>query len=267
MEKKKICLAASAVLFTAAAIFAGSYIYARVGVEKEISDAPSLSSYIVSQPDKTVSTEKESSAENISDAQSSQAEEEYTSPIDFGKLKKENPDICGWVDIPDSELSFPVVQRPGDNSYYLTHTFENKQSIYGAAYMEDYNSGDFSDPVSVIYGHNINNGEWFGQFQTVFTDPEAFEKSREFKLYLPEEERDYTVFAAVPYNDLHILYYNDFSNEKVYDDFIEDIAETRALNSIVDEDALPEADQRMIIFSTCLSGDYSHRFLVLAAEQ
>jgi hypothetical protein len=61
------------------------------------------------------------------------------------------------------------------------------------------------------------------------------------------------------------LYYNDFTNDKVYDDFIENIAETRAVNSIIDTDSLPETGTQLLIFSTCMSGDYSHRFLIIAA--
>lgn len=266
MKKKKILLTASVILLVAAAVFTGKYLLSERGLTNDEPANPSLSSYIVTETDDKADKYKNQSETETSDSSETESTEEYVSPIDFDKLKKDNADTCAWLEIPESDFSFPVMQHPTDNSYYLTHDFERNYSIYGAAYIEDYNKNDFSDMAAVIYGHNINNGEWFGQLQTIFTDPERFEECRNIKLYLPNEERTYKVFAAVPYDDSHILYYNDFSNDKVYDDFIEEIADTRALNSIIDKSALPSSGTRLLILSTCLKGDYSHRFLVLAAE-
>ncbi len=266
MKKKKVLLTASVILLVAAAAFAGKYLLSEYSLESSEPANPSLSSYIVDESSKDDEKYNNQSEVKPSDDTDSENADDYISSIDFDKLQKDNADTCAWLEIPESDFSFPVLQHPTDNSYYLTHDFENNYSIYGAAYIEDYNKNDFSDTAAVIYGHNINNGEWFGELQTIFTDPDKFEKCRNIKLYLPDEERTYKVFAAVPYDDSHILYYNDFSNDKVYDDFIEDIANTRALNSIIDKSALPSSGTRLLILSTCLKGDYSHRFLVLAAE-
>ena len=35
--------------------------------------------------------------------------EEYQSPYDFDTLKKENPDTIGWIHIPDTKISYPIV--------------------------------------------------------------------------------------------------------------------------------------------------------------
>lgn len=190
----------------------------------------------------------------------------YVSPIDFEKLQQDNPDSCAWVVIPESPLSFPLVQHPTDNQFYLTHVFDLSYSTYGAAFIETYNNRDFNDPVTVIYGHKINDGKWFGELQTIFNDPDAWEKSRDITVYLPNEERIYRVFAAVPHDKTHLLHYNDFSNPKVYSDFIKEVAETRTLESMVDLSSLPEPGTRLLILSTCLKSDRTHRFLVLAAE-
>jgi sortase B len=257
MKKRNLWLTAAAILGAAAIAFFVRYFTA---VNSDV-NTPDLSSYSATAD--TDSSTAEISGDNSSDETSK--DENYVSPIDFDKLKSDNPDTCAWVEIPNSDMSFPVMQRADDNSYYLTHDFDNKESIYGAAYIEDYNKSDFSDVTNVIYGHNISNGKWFGQLQTIFTDSDTFEKSKDIKLYLPNEERTYRVFAAVPYDDSHILYYNDFTNDKVYDDFIKNIAETRAVNSIIDTDSLPQTGTPLLIFSTCMSGDYSHRFLIIAA--
>ena len=42
--------------------------------------------------------------------------------VDWDSLKEKNSDIIGWILMPDSEISFPIVQGQ-DNSYYLNHTY------------------------------------------------------------------------------------------------------------------------------------------------
>lgn len=261
MKIKNIWITAAVILSAAAAALLLNFLL-KYNSKSAVSGSPAMSSYLTSE---TSGGSETAESKALSEMESENGKE-YVSPIDFDKLTKDNSDTCAWLEIPGSELSFPVVQHPTDNSYYLTHNFQNESSIYGAAFIEDYNQKDFSDMAAVIYGHNINNGEWFGQLQTIFTNQEKFEKCCNIKLYLPDEERNYRVFAAVPYDDSHILYYNDFSNENVYDDFIEKIANTRALNSIIDDSSLPTSDKRLLILSTCLKGDYSHRFLVLAYQ-
>ena len=81
--------------------------------------------------------------------------------MDFSALRQQNPDVLGWILIPGTRVSYPVVQGT-DNSYYLDHTWRGGKNSVGAIFMECRNSSDLSDFNTIIYGHRMNNRSMFG---------------------------------------------------------------------------------------------------------
>ena len=45
-------------------------------------------------------------------------------PRDFTALLERNPEVIGWIKIDDTDVDLPVMQREGDNSYYLKHDLD-----------------------------------------------------------------------------------------------------------------------------------------------
>lgn len=82
-------------------------------------------------------------------------------PVNFNDLKRKNSDIYAWIKIPNSNIDYPIL-RNEEEDYYLTHSEDKKESVYGAIYTQNYNCDDFSDSNTVIYGHNMKNGTMFG---------------------------------------------------------------------------------------------------------
>lgn len=69
------------------------------------------------------------------------------------ELQKENSDIIGWLEIPGSNISYPVLQGE-DNEFYVTHNYKKEYSKNGSLFLDkDY---DWSLPSSnlLIRGHN-----------------------------------------------------------------------------------------------------------------
>ena len=82
--------------------------------------------------------------------------------VDFADLQENtNGDIYAWIHIPDTKIDYPVLQHPTDNSYYLNHNLDGSRGYPGCIYTEDYNKKDFTDPNTVLYGHNMKNGTMF----------------------------------------------------------------------------------------------------------
>jgi len=189
----------------------------------------------------------------------------YVSPVDFEDLWEMNPDIYAWLYIPGTEVNYPIVQREGDDAFYLKHNSEGRSSSAGAIFSEEtYTKRDFSDPVTLIYGHYTRSGKLFGSLQTTYSTPEGMEDHRDIIVYLPEEELHYEVFAAVPHDMRHILYYNDFTDPEVFQVFLEQALSVRSINANVNESVEVTAEDQLLILSTCLRGNSHQRYLVLA---
>ena len=52
---------------------------------------------------------------------------EYLTSLDIEKLQVENPDVIGWILIPGTNISYPLLKGE-DNEYYLKHTWDNQKN-------------------------------------------------------------------------------------------------------------------------------------------
>ena len=108
--------------------------------------------------------------------------------VDWKSIQEENANIIAWIDIPNMGISYPVVQGE-DNSYYLSHTVEGKESLYGAIFLNCENSRTFSDSHNIIYGHNMKDGSMFhnlnkyGDRETFLSAPDIYINSLTGKTY------------------------------------------------------------------------------------
>ena len=50
--------------------------------------------------------------------------------IAFEELKALNEDVIGWIEIPDTEISYPLMHGE-DDQYYLKHTFSGNKNSAG----------------------------------------------------------------------------------------------------------------------------------------
>ncbi len=188
----------------------------------------------------------------------------YQSPIDFKKLQNESSDIFAWINIEGTDIEYPVLFRKGDNSYYLKRNIYGEYDRNGSLFIEDYNKTDFSDPVTIIYGHHMSSGAMFGKLQQIYTNPESFRTHNRITIYTPEKELVYRVFCAVPLDNSHILYYNNFGNALEFERFFEKVYNTRSLLSFYDETVKVTPDDKVLMLSTCFETDYSKRYVVMA---
>lgn len=211
-------------------------------------------------------TQTARTAEDVPEEQTKQEEEASEPPdipVDFESLQAYNPDIYAWITIPGTAVDYPIVQRPGDNSYYLTHNTDGEESAEGAIFTEDYNSKDFTDPNTVIYGHNMRNGSMFRSLHD-YMDRSFFDENREVLIYMPDKILHYEIFAAYLYDSRHLLLNFDFDDPEVFARYLDDIKSIRDMSSFVDNSIEVTAEDKIITMSTCYKGMNDRRYLVQA---
>lgn len=183
-------------------------------------------------------------------------------PINFKELQQENPDIYAWIRIPDTKIDYPVVQSVSDDTYYLNHTIEKKEGLPGSIYSESQNAQDFSDPNTVLYGHNMRNGSMFAGLHK-YSDEDYMKKHQEITVYIADHILTYQVFAAVVYDNRHILNTIDFQDATQFQSFLDSLKNARNLNNVYDDTVTVTTDDRLLTLSTCNSNS-EQRFIVEA---
>lgn len=184
--------------------------------------------------------------------------------IEWDKLYDENSDIYAWLYVSDTTIDYPIVQHSQDNMYYLEHNLDGSKGYPGCIYTENYNSKDFSDNHTVIYGHNLKNGTMFAPLHE-FEDESKIKEDRYIYIYTEEKTYVYQIFVAYEYNNIHLLANYDLTNQYVYEQYIKDIynlADTSDKLVNVREDILVTKEDKIITLSTC-TNNADTRFLVV----
>lgn len=191
------------------------------------------------------------------------------SPIDFNSLWDISRDVCGYIEIPDTTVSYPVMINPEYTDFYLDHYIDGRYDESGSIFMQRYNSENFTDLVTVLYGHNMfgrTDAErpYFAFFQKEYSNPEFLAAHPYVYIYLPSKTLKYEVCALVPYTDDHIFYIHDFSVEGEFGKFMDEIySRSGDYVCFADRDR-PAGDKPVLVLSTCYMWDSSKRYLLVA---
>ena len=132
--------------------------------------------------------------------------------------QKENPDVVGWLTIPDTALDDVVLQRPGDNDYYLRRNFERRYAHNGVFYA-DKNSHVGATAVdmgknTVIYGHSMSdskNDVRFGPMRYYLE--EDFARTHPYLYFSTYGEELLWEVVAVFYTDISLPYNSNTLSE------------------------------------------------------
>ncbi|NLC78421.1 MAG: class B sortase [Ruminococcaceae bacterium] len=179
--------------------------------------------------------------------------------VDHDELKAINDRYVGWLDIPDTKISYPMVYAR-DYIEYLYTTFEGENNNSGSVFTDFRCATDFSSRNTIIYAHRMNDGSMFGTLKDYF-DEEYFKANNRIYIYTEKGVRVYEVFSVYYAISADESYQVDFETEEEYSDWLDYVVRSSAVKSECD----PHESDSVIMLSTCKGGDNEDRVVVFAA--
>lgn len=179
--------------------------------------------------------------ENTDDGEESRA---YKT-IDFEALLARNPDVKGWIDIPDTKVSYPILQGE-TNDTYIHSDIDKKDFRAGSIFIASENENPFTDLNTVIYGHNMKNGSMFNNIKSYTKQEFANEHPYVYIYMIDGTVSRYRVVAAHIIPEVSLLYNTKITN---LEEFYKEMLKTSSINVEFDQ----SANSPIITLSTCTS--------------
>ena len=186
-------------------------------------------------------------------------ETEYVSPIDFQALWAVNPDVVGWITIPDTRIDYPILQGK-DNDQYLHTDMEGNETVAGEIFLDFEDEGDFSSLHNVIYGHHMKNGTMFKDV-VYFKEQEFFDAHGQIVIYTPQREIHLEPLAALYTSPDGIRRKTYFRSEESFCGYVEAMTE----GALAKKEPRQKVE-RLYSFVTC-SYEFSNARTILYAYE
>ena len=162
-----------------------------------------------------------------------------------------NNDMVGFLEIPGTNIRYPVVQSPYQANYYLRRNFYKRSATCGTIYVREACDVNLPSDNVTIYGHNMRNGTMFADLHKY--EKKAFwENHRYVNFDTLHEYRTYEIFAIFKTTaDLtkgftyHI--YDTFATEKAFNEYVS----TCKNLSLYDTGITPDFGDKLLTLSTC----------------
>ena len=204
-------------------------------------------------------TEKETETENDEEATET---EETEKPLmileEYAALHEQNPEMIGWITIPDTDVDYPVMQSSVEESdFYLRHDFNKQDDKNGIPFIDARNQYMPRDTNIIIYGHNLKSGLMFGPLKN-YLDEEYLEEHRTVQFDTIYEKGTYEIIAVclakVEYQDEEVFRYYNFINAASESSFQEYLYNIERL-SVYDTPIDAVYGDELLTLSTC--NDYT----------
>ncbi len=176
----------------------------------------------------------------------------------YQSVQAKNADIIGWITIPHTTISYPLMQTT-DNDYYLHHNAYRKKAAQGAIFMDFRNQPDFSDQQTIIYGHTLKNSEQMFSALHPFSTQSFYESSPYIIISLPDEIRYYKIFASYT-TDISFYYLDIQFTAQEFASYQGEISRRSILKSLVTY----QQEANILTLSTCSLRDDRSRFVIHA---
>lgn len=167
--------------------------------------------------------------------------------VDYDKLKQENLDYVGWIQVNGTNVNYPFVQTI-DNEYYLKHSFNKSSNKAGWLFLDYRNNSQELDKHSIIYGHGRVDEAMFGSLKNILNDGWIDNKDNYvIKLSTKNENTLWQIFS---------VYHIDTTSDYLQTTFMDDTEFINFSKMLIDRSANDfktkvNKDDKILTLSTC----------------
>lgn len=184
---------------------------------------------------------------------------EKIAEYDFDKLKEINTDIVGYIEVDNTNISYPVV-KSSDNSYYLNHSYKKEKNNIGSIFLDYRNDLDNLSKNNIIYGHGRLDNTMFGSLNNLLDSSNLDSKESYYiTLSTPNSIMTFKIFSVytIPKEGYYIKTY--FSSNEYFKEFLETIMKRSIYNFNTDVNT----NDKILTLSTC-KDNFGKRIVVHA---
>ena len=181
----------------------------------------------------------------------------FTPMVDFETLRSINKDASAWLYSPGAIIDYPVMAAT-DYEYYLGHLPDGTKNANGSLFIDYNNAPDFSEQLTVIYGHHMKSGKMFGDLKGYKT--QSFYEEHPY-MFLYTDHANYridllygSVIDAIEWSEQAFM----------YEENLGDLLEFAKRNTTFKSNGVEynEGD-RIVVLSTCSYEFNEARYFVL----
>lgn len=178
--------------------------------------------------------------------------------IDFPAWQSLNSDVRAWIHNEAIVVDHPILKSP-DNEYYLTRDLDLSYKAMGSIFFDFRNKSDFSDPNTIIYGHNFDNGLMFSNL-VWYKSQQFYEQNPFYYLYTPEQVYRVDIAAGIVVSETDTTYLVvDFNSDAEFRVLIQLIEE----NSVIESEIELTPKDQLVTLYTCTNDWQGQRFVVI----
>lgn len=189
----------------------------------------------------------------------------------YAALYAQNNDFIGWLNIPGTNVDYPVMQTD-DNDYYLHRNFD-RQEVFEGTLFADYRGKITPEGMpqnTVIYGHNMLLKYQFSALQNYKKDIEFLKMSPVIEFNTLYGNAKYKIISVFLVNwlpkDGEVFRYNStnyFNNQSEFFNFVVECMDRSLYETGVDI----EYGDEFLTLSTCDKSTYMDLRLVVVARK
>ena len=199
------------------------------------------------------------------DSSQTDTEKQDAITTSYERLFEANADMIGWLNIPGTQIDYPVMQTV-NNEYYLNHNFNQEEDKNGCIFM-DYQCDAVNGCDNIIlYGHHMQSGKMFGTLNKYSNESyyEAHPRIKFDTIYNKGEYEVMYVFRSKVYSEEEVTFkYYQFINAGSAKEFDSYMNEMAAL-SLYDTGVTANYGDKLLTLSTCDYQENEGRFVVVA---